>query len=95
MWASFQRIIELFTQKLSLSYQKYGFGIRDPGSGSRSQKGTGSWIWIRNTGCGSALVSMRIPIRIWIQHFLSMRIRIQGFDDQKLKKKIRTEKKST
>ncbi len=26
------RILGLFTQKLSLSYQKYGFGIRDPGS---------------------------------------------------------------
>jgi hypothetical protein len=38
--------------------------------------------------CGSALVSMRIRIRIRIQHFLSMRIRIQiqGFDDQKLAK---------
>jgi hypothetical protein len=32
IWTNFQRIIELFTQKLSLSYQKYGFGIRDPGS---------------------------------------------------------------
>jgi hypothetical protein len=31
--ANFQRIIELFTQKLSLSSQKYGFGIRDPRSG--------------------------------------------------------------
>jgi hypothetical protein len=30
IWANFQRIIELFTQKLSLSSQKYGFGIRDP-----------------------------------------------------------------
>ncbi len=37
-------------KKLSLSSQKYGFGIRDPGSGkpipdpgSRGQKGTGSW----------------------------------------------------
>jgi hypothetical protein len=40
MWANFQRIIELFTQKLSLSSQKYGFGIRDPEktfSGSRIQ----------------------------------------------------------
>jgi hypothetical protein len=52
--ANFQRIIELFTQKLSLSSQKYGFGIRDPRSGirkkpfpdpgSRGQKGTGSRI---------------------------------------------------
>jgi hypothetical protein len=40
-------------------YQYFGFGIRDPRSrirknpipdpGSRSQKGTGSWIRIRNT----------------------------------------------
>jgi len=55
--ANFQRIIELFTQKLSLSSQKYGFGIRDPEKnpfripdpGSRGQKGTGSRIRIRNT----------------------------------------------
>ncbi len=50
IWANFQRIIELFTHKLSLSSQKYGFEIRDPEktySGSRSQKGTGSRI--RNT----------------------------------------------
>jgi hypothetical protein len=33
IWANFQRIIELFTQKLSVSSQKYGFEIRDPGSG--------------------------------------------------------------
>jgi hypothetical protein len=45
IWVNFQRIIELFTSKLSLSSQKYGFGIRDPGS--RGQKGTGSRIRIR------------------------------------------------
>jgi hypothetical protein len=33
IWDNFQRIIELFPQKLSLSSKKYGFGIRDPGSG--------------------------------------------------------------
>ncbi len=54
IWANFQRIIEFFTQKLSQSSQKYGFGIRDPRSGirkkpipdpgSRGQKGTGSRI---------------------------------------------------
>ncbi len=33
IWANFQRITELFIQKLSLSSQKYGFGIRDPRSG--------------------------------------------------------------
>jgi hypothetical protein len=33
-WANFQRIVELFLpKKLSISSQKYGFGIRDPGSG--------------------------------------------------------------
>jgi hypothetical protein len=37
IWANFQRIIELFTQKLSLSSQKYGFGIRDPRSGIRKK----------------------------------------------------------
>jgi hypothetical protein len=30
-FSNFKRITELFTQKLSLSSQKYGFGIRDPG----------------------------------------------------------------
>ncbi len=31
MWANFQRILELCTQKLSASSQKYGFGIRGSG----------------------------------------------------------------
>ncbi len=53
-WAKLQRIIELFTQKLSLSSQKYRFGIRysekaHSGARIRGQKGTGSRIWIRNT----------------------------------------------
>ncbi len=30
IWANFQRIIELFAQKIVISSQKYGFGIRDP-----------------------------------------------------------------
>jgi hypothetical protein len=40
VWANLQRIIELFTEKMSLSSQKYGFAIRDPEksySGSRIQ----------------------------------------------------------
>jgi hypothetical protein len=52
IWANFQKIIELFTQKFSLSPQNYGFGIRKkpiPDPGSRVQKGTGSRIQIRNT----------------------------------------------
>ncbi len=54
IWANLQGITELFTQKLSLTSQKYRFGIRDqektyPGSRFRGQKGTGSRIRIRNT----------------------------------------------
>jgi hypothetical protein len=30
IWANFQSIIDVFTQKLSISSQKNGFGIRDP-----------------------------------------------------------------
>jgi hypothetical protein len=43
---------EFFIQNMSLSSQKYGFGIRDPEktySESRSQKVTGSRIRTRNT----------------------------------------------
>jgi hypothetical protein len=32
IWANFQRVIELFTQKIVTKHSKYGFGIRDPGS---------------------------------------------------------------
>ncbi len=55
----FKELFNFLPQKLPQSYQKYGFGIRDPGyeirdpektySGSRGQKGTGSRIRIRNT----------------------------------------------
>ncbi len=39
IWAKFQRIIELFTQKVvtTLSFQKYEFGIRDPRFGIRNK----------------------------------------------------------
>jgi hypothetical protein len=60
IWANFQRIIELFTQKIVSKLSKIwvwdpGSGIRDPEKtypdpGSRGQKGTGSRIRIRNTG---------------------------------------------
>jgi hypothetical protein len=33
IWVNFEGNIELFTQKLSLGFQKYAFGIRDPRSG--------------------------------------------------------------
>jgi hypothetical protein len=62
IWASFQRITELFTQKFVTKLSKIWVwdqtrsGIRenpDPESGSRDQKGTGSGsrIRIRNTEC--------------------------------------------
>jgi hypothetical protein len=52
IWANFQRIIELFAQKIVTKLSKVwvwdpGSGIRDPEktySGSRGQKGTGSRI---------------------------------------------------
>ncbi len=54
IWANFQRIIELFTQKIVTKLSKIwiwdlGSEIRDPEKpipdpGSRGQKGTGSWI---------------------------------------------------
>jgi hypothetical protein len=42
IWANFQRIIEFLLKKLSLSSQKYGFGIRDPRSGIRKKTHSGS-----------------------------------------------------
>jgi hypothetical protein len=42
IWANFQRILELFTQKIVSKLSKYGFGIRDPEkthSGSRILQG--------------------------------------------------------
>ncbi len=58
IWANFQRIIELFTQKIVTKLSKMWIwdprsGIRKkpiPDHGSRGQKGTGSRIRIRNTG---------------------------------------------
>ncbi len=49
IWPYFQRIIELIPKKLSLSSQKYGFGIRDPRSGktysgSRIEGSKKHWI---------------------------------------------------
>jgi hypothetical protein len=59
IWTSFQRIIELFTQKFVIKLLKFwvwdpGSEIRkklipDPGAEFRGQKGTGSQIRIRNS----------------------------------------------
>jgi hypothetical protein len=57
IWANFQRIIELFTKKLSKSSLKYGLGIRDPRSGIRKKP-------IPNPGSrikGSKSTQSRIP----------------------------------
>ncbi len=69
IWANFQRIIELFTQKIVNKLSKIwvwdpGSEIRDPEktySGSRGQKGTGSRI--RNTGQKSRIWLFRGQIR--------------------------------
>jgi hypothetical protein len=58
IWANFQRIVEVFTQKIfnmlsNIWVWDPGSEIRDPEktySGSRGQKGTGSRIRNRNTG---------------------------------------------
>ncbi len=68
IWANFQRIIELFTQKIVTKLSKIwvwdpGSEVRDPEkthSGSRGQKGTGSRIRIRNT---ARWVKIKIRIR--------------------------------
>ncbi len=57
IWTNFQRIIEVFTQKIVTKLSKIwiwdpGSGTREkpiPDPGSRGQKGTGSRIRIRNT----------------------------------------------
>ncbi len=81
IWASFQRIIELFAQKFfnkALKNMGLGSGIRDPGSGknlfripdpgSRGQKGTGSRIRIRNTDSNSVRLAAS---RMLIMHALA------------------------
>ncbi len=62
----FKELQNFLCPKLSLSFQKYGFGIRDPrfgirkkpipNPGSRGQKCTGSRIRIRNTAYTSGFL---------------------------------------
>jgi hypothetical protein len=84
IWANFQRICELFSQKLSLSSQKHGFGIRDlrsriwdpekpfPDPGSRGQKGTGSRICNTDYNYHCYLAQSYL-------HFYSMYLESKGF----------------
>jgi hypothetical protein len=78
IWENFQRIVEVFTQKIfNMLSNKWvwdpGSGIRDPGSGknlfripdpgSRGQKGTGSRI--RNTGIFDRLCELLPLPSLW------------------------------
>jgi hypothetical protein len=40
IWANFQRIVEVFTQKIFNMLSIYGFGIQDPGSEIRDPEKT-------------------------------------------------------
>jgi hypothetical protein len=70
IWANFQRIIELFTQKIVISSQKDGFGIRDPRSGIRELEKTYSGSRIQGSkrhripdpGSGSATLLLRLKV---------------------------------
>ncbi len=83
IWANFQRIIELFTQKIVSKLSK--IWVWDPGSeiwdpekpipdpGSRGQKGTGSRIRIRNTGHNLWALSSQA----WSRRFFGLQIQKQ------------------
>jgi hypothetical protein len=95
IWANFQRIIELFTQKIVKKLFK--IWSRDPGSGkkpipdpgSRGQKGTGSRIRIRNTGKNIIFFAMVESLDLDpfpgdpIEVICSIRIRIEADADPK------------
>jgi hypothetical protein len=71
IWANFQRIVEVFTQKFFNMLSN--IWLWDPGSeirkkpipdpGSRGQKGTGSWIRIRNTAVKSILEVLFVHLK--------------------------------
>ncbi len=52
IWVNFQRIMELFTPKIVTNSQKYGFGIRDPGSEIRDPEKTYSGSRIQGSKRG-------------------------------------------
>jgi hypothetical protein len=47
--ANFQKVLDFLCKKLSLSSQKYGFGIRDPRSGIRKKTYSGSRIRVQGS----------------------------------------------
>jgi hypothetical protein len=61
IWANFQRIIELLTQKIVTKLSKIWVWIRDPRSGIQGIKGTGSRIGIRNTAFFPSPAGMLLP----------------------------------
>jgi hypothetical protein len=65
IWANFQRIIELFTQKIVTKLSK--IWVWDPGSGKTY---SGSRIRIRNTACNPT------EVKICIKFFAVLRARI-------------------
>ncbi len=92
IWANFQRIIELFTQKIVNKLSKIwiwdpGSGIRKkpiPDPGSRGQKGTGSRIRIRNISlqknhwcCSIYLMPIRSLLSIWMPNQIRIREKAQ------------------
>ncbi len=78
IWANFQRIIELFTKKLSKSSSKYGLGIRDPEkthSGSRIQGSKRHRI----PDPGSATLLTAMSQHSWNSHFVFLRCPISSW----------------
>jgi hypothetical protein len=80
IWANFQRITELFTQKIVTNLSKYGFGIRDPGSGTKPipDPGSGSATLIENTP--QIFLSKEIQLPILCAGTLSVDLTLVYFD---------------
>jgi hypothetical protein len=76
IWASFQRIIELFLPKnLSLSSKRYGVGIRDPEKKPIQDPGSGSRVEnAPDPGSGSATLAKLLtflPVQLGIsEHYM-------------------------
>jgi hypothetical protein len=73
IWANSQRIKEFFTQKMVTYLSKYGFGIRDPGSGINLFRIPGlKRHWIPDPDPQTVSIMKTCDwIRIWIQASLN------------------------